>query len=430
MSTRPFRALAALLAPGLIAACQESTAPVEGVYHPTLISVVPSAFLDAPRASDGALVDVPCVDAQGGMRTYVATVFDVEYQPDGTPVTADDIADGDAVAADAGADAGEADDAGADVPTALCTADSNPGTTPRATTGFALPSSGPIDCHDATSFSRILDGHRYRVEVQGYDRDDLVPLLAGVSILVDPTTGTRAKPPWQWSCGDTCPEKGLIYVARAVGDCKLITDNETPSGPTVVVVGLGGVSNTPACGTDSGELDHFEVTYSAGGTSTTATGACGEEIQLDDVPARGTLTISVLAYEASNPDPRWGTTCTATPIQSLTVTATCAPLVDVGALDVDPAGALAALGSTCAALGTLPAELNLDLVDPDGNNLAPTRYVDSTTCGQKVRFSGVARGPARVNATLFTGPTQLGRAECDGSVVPGSDVSTDCTVEP
>jgi hypothetical protein len=167
----------------------------------------------------------------------------------------------------------------------------------------------------------------------------------------------------------------------------------------------------------------------ASGVTTSASAVCGEQIELDGVPPRGTLTIAVLAYEAGKPEASWGTSCTATPIPGLTVTAACSPLIAEGALDVDPGAALRALGYECADLGTLPAELVLNFVSPPDPTRRPI-YVDAGTCGQKVRFSGIAQGTSTVEASLFAGTTALGRAACSGSIVPAGAVTAQCDVEP
>ena len=63
-----------LLLLGALLGCEETTVPVEGVYHPTLIQVSPDNFLGT----------VPCrPGATGAMQTYVATIFDVglDYAP-------------------------------------------------------------------------------------------------------------------------------------------------------------------------------------------------------------------------------------------------------------------------------------------------------------------------------------------------------------
>jgi hypothetical protein len=417
MLTRSRRALAALLASGLaglLGGCQETTTPVVGVYHPTLVSVDPS------KLSGG----VPCANAGGALRAYVATVFDVEYEADGSLVTAS----APDLAGTGGAPDQEASNQAPDL-AGFCPADATPGTAPRSKLGFALPSSGPTDCRTPVAFSRVVDGHRYRAEVDGYDRDGLVPLVAGAPIMVDPATGDRVAPRWKWRCGDACPENALAYLNRPFSECTLEPGSEVPNGSSTVLVTLDGVPGVPACGTDAGSLDHYSVSYgNASGVTTSIEAACGEQIELDDVPERGTLKLSVLAYEAGNAEATWGTTCTATLIPGLTVNAGCAPLIGEGALDLDPAVALGALGYDCEALAALPGELRLTL-EPSDPSRRPI-YVDQTTCGRNVRISNLAQGAAKLTATLLSGPTELGRATCGATIVPASVVPAECGVEP
>src|SRR5690349_15975654 len=113
------RAPAVLLTWGLLAGCTDTTVPVGGVYHPTLIEVSPSEFLG----------DIPCVDAPGAMRTYVATVYDVEFDSTGAPIDYSMPEEG---AAGAGGASGE--------PTGEGSVDTCPGLAARGA-GFPLPSS-------------------------------------------------------------------------------------------------------------------------------------------------------------------------------------------------------------------------------------------------------------------------------------------------
>lgn len=418
MSTRSIGALAVPLAIVLLGGCSESTVPPATVYHPTLIGLSPAVFLGS----------VPCVEANGAMRAYVGTVFNVEYLPDGSPVTTDDVAKGDAVVG--GTES-------ADGAAASCLADADPGTTPRAIVGFALPSTGPVDCHQSISVARVVQGQRYRAEIHGYDRADLVALAPGVPILVDPATGERVEPVWKFSCGDDCPERAVNYDLRAIGNCKLVQDKSavSPGAPASVVVATDAFAGATSCGAESGELDHFTVSYDEFGQSASATGACGDEIELDDVPVRGTLTLNVFAFEAGNPEARWGTTCTAVPVAGLEVPVTCEPLHDQGSLVVDPLDALSALGSDCNALTSLPAELRLELVQEAGVDLpaeqqmAP-RYVGPDTCANDVRYSSLERGAVTVRATLSSGPTELSRALCTANIAPAQTATAHCSLEP
>jgi hypothetical protein len=413
------RALATLVGVGLIGGCAETAVPVTGIYHPTLIEVSPDQFLDG----------VTCADARGALRTYVATVYDVEFDQDGVAVPPPD----DAGATPAGVGgAGDGAAGATSEPTGepaapMCPIDTI--TTPHDPTGFALPSSGPIDCVKPVAFARVIDGHRYRAQILGYDRNDLVslapPQAGGAPILVIKDTGERATPKWTWTCGDQCPETARSFSTRDISDCKLM-EGSVPSGPAKINVALSTKKDAPACGSGPGQVDHFEVTF--GGA--TMSGACSAAVTLTDVPTSGALSLPVLAYEAGHSEPSWGTTCTALPVAGLTVTAQCPILSDSGALDVDPAGALGVLSSDCAALGSMPGELELQRVDDQGYPVDQPRFVNATTCAAGVRFTELPRGPVQVLATLRSGGVELGRALCEASVIPGQATSARCSPEP
>jgi len=359
-----------LLFAGALAGCEQTTVPVAGVYHPTLIQVSPDEFLGA----------VPCrPGASGAMQTYVATIFDV----------------------------GEA---------------------PAPTEPFALPSSGPVSCKNPVAFSRVLDPHRYSARVDGYDRSDLVPLgssdprvTLGVPILVDPVTGERVPPRWTTTCGDTTPTLARTGWVRTVRDCQPLVDSGTP-GPTAVEVSIDGALGELTCGTKPGEVERFEVGI-VGGPMQSA--ACGETITFPDIPPVGTIPFTLLAYEPGTDHARWGSTCEARPAAGITVQASCSTLSDQGALDVLPTTALAALGLDCSALG----ELRVELLDA-GAPVPPPRYVEASGCELPLRLTGVTSGGAEARATLLSGGEALGSVLCSGTVIPGNAVTSTCIAEP
>jgi hypothetical protein len=134
--------VAALLATAWLGACGESSVLQGGEPPPTVVVVDPAQFLGS----------VPCLDAPGGMRRYVATLVDV------SPL--------------AGLDAGE----------------------------LTLPSSEPTSCIQAVHFSRVTPGRRYVADIDGYDRTDIRPQAPGSRIQVD-TSGAYVAPRWTTSCG-------------------------------------------------------------------------------------------------------------------------------------------------------------------------------------------------------------------------------------
>lgn len=355
--------------------CETSTVETETVYHPTLIAVSPVEFVGTVTCRPGAA---------GALQTYVATVFDV-------------------------------------------------GEELRPVDPFPLPSSGPVACDRSVAFSRVFDPHRYRAEIQGYDRSDLVQLGStnsgvptGIPILVDPVTSERVAPRWTTTCGDTTPTLARTAVTRVIRDCKPLVDSGE-LGPTEVKVTIDDALGGLECGAGPGQVDHFEVGL---GDGPVQSAPCGGTVTLSDVPLSGTLSLPLLAYEAGNAQPHWGSTCQARPGAGAVVSAACSPLDERGALDVDPASALAALGLDCSALG----ELRLERLGEDGTpvsvEVAPPRYVEASGCDSPARFSGIVGGAAVVLATLTDGPTTLGVARCSGDVIPGRAVTSTCAAEP
>jgi hypothetical protein len=401
------RAPAVLLAWGLLAGCSETSVPISGVYHPTLVEVSPVEFLG----------NIPCVEAPGAMRTYVATVFDVEFDETGAPIDYSLPEEG-----TGGQGGATGDDPGES------TVDTCPGVTAR-TRGFPLPSSGPVSCQNAIAFARVIEPHRYRAEIFGYEGfgpTELGALAPGVPSLVRLDTGARVEPRWTIHCGDTCPATARSFLSRRVEDCTLVADTGSePSGPSSVSVTLSDqILGDLRCGTGAGEIDHFEV---HDGTSVERV-ACGETLTITEVGSRGTLELELLAYEAGNSLARWASTCSATLVRGLDVPATCSPFSNRGALAVDPAVALAPLGLDCAGLLAIPGELELTLLDSKGEADGPPRYVSPESCAKSTHFSGVESGLVRARARLLGGGSELGQVECSAMVIPGSATPATCEV--
>ena len=154
----------------------------------TLVEVSPTEFLGS----------VPCVDARGAMRRYVATVFDAGPED---------------VNGAGGANGG---------------GDSSDFALPSSTvahgdvTGDGAPDATPIPCAQTVGFSRVVIGNRYWAEIDGYDRDDLVALAPGTRILYDPVTSERVAPRWSTSCAKDQPVTAFSGIVRTIG-CLLYT---------------------------------------------------------------------------------------------------------------------------------------------------------------------------------------------------------------
>jgi hypothetical protein len=374
---------------GALAGCGEGTVPIVGFAHPTLVEVSPDDFLG----------DVTCVDAPRAMRRYVATVFDVG--PD------------DGAGGESSGDAGNAD-----------------------TTGFALPSSTvvggddnavAIPCTQSVGFSHVVPGNRYRAEVDGYDRDDLIALAAGQSIMLDPLTLERVAPRWTTKCGKP-PVTSRRFIVRRIGGCDPLVDSAEP-GETLVEVRLDGALGMLECGTEAGAVDRFEVTP-PGGTAVSAT--CGGTATLPGLePGRATLSLPLRAFEAGALEPTWGTTCLVEVVRGVTSVATCLPLSSTGVLEVDPLDALAALGLSCEAGAFAELEVSVEAeTDVDAGAPEPL-FVSPSECGRAVRFQGREVGPATARATArFSDGTRSPAALCTATIAPGETAVATCAREP
>jgi hypothetical protein len=367
---------------GVLAGCGEGTVPIVGFAHPTLVEVSPDDFLG----------DVACLDAPGAMRRYVATVFDV----------------------------GPDDGAGGE----------SSGGAGNAETEFALPSStvvggngqpAAIPCTQNVGFSHVVPGHKYRAEIDGYDRDDLVALAPGLRVMTDPLTLERVAPRWTTSCGKP-PVTSRRFIVRRIGSCKPLEDSAEP-GETLVEVRLEGALGMLECGTDAGAIDRFEV-VPPGEAAVGA--ACGETVTLAGLePGRATLSLPLRAFEAGALEPTWGTTCLVEVLPGVTTVATCLPLSSTGVLEIDPLEALAALGLECTA--TAFAELDVE-VEGEAPEL---RHVPPTACGRALRFQGREAGAATARATArFSDGTRSPAALCTATIVPGETAIATCATEP
>jgi hypothetical protein len=155
----------------VLLACSSTPATTTTITRPELVAVSPDDFMGTQH----------CGDAPGLVGSYVATLFDVSTQSDGGP-------------------------------------------TPEY--GFPLPSSPATACEFQVSFSLVLAGHRYRAEIDAYDRRPKLndadsgpepadagsaadagsskPPITAVSLggrLQQDSTGAHVAPRWTALCG-------------------------------------------------------------------------------------------------------------------------------------------------------------------------------------------------------------------------------------
>jgi hypothetical protein len=400
------RILCVLVAAG--ASCGCVSAPESATStEPTLVAVSPGDFLG----------DVPCANAPGAMRTYVATVTDV------TPgVTADG----------------------------------------SAVSEFALPSSGPVSCLKDVGFGGgfVIPGHEYVADVEAYDRTGLEQLGgtgSGSPMLVDKKTGAFVPPRWTTSCGRGAPllgsgpaEAGLSDAAADASDsdadaadaeagpnaesngpvvaasnetvfvrgCAPLTDHAT-AGPTAITVALGKMTlGSLSCGLGVDQVDHFTAELEGAGGSVQS-GTCRSKLEFSGLTAGQSYDFHVEAYAAGATSPGWATDCYASALSGAVIGAACDPLTDQGAISVDMPDVLKTLGLSC---GAQLLSVTVTLAGVPSVTQTPPQ------CDQPVQFSGLAPGSYAIAVTTTLsdgsgGPT----ASCTSTVLPGRTTQALCS---
>lgn len=340
---------------------------VEGVGRPVpmTIAVDPLEFLGG----------TPCADAQGAMRSYVATVTDLE-------------------------------------------------------TGFVLASSPPVTCTLPVGFEYVIEGHAYSAEVDGYEQAaaDLVPfggVFSGSRTMLG-DDGEPVSPRWSTSCGEGSEGAAIAQLATivTVRGCEPLTD-ASPSDRTAITVDVEAAVGPLGCAGDGdGVVDSITVTPGDPALPPVTLGCGGVPVTYQSGVVAGQ------AYEfelrASAPDataPSWGSRCFAVAKAGLEVQALCDPLTDSGSIAIDPLPLWAAAGLTCP--GDI-AQYSLALSSDGAAVELPAR-----PCGQTALLTPV---PAGDYGGLLTAVDAEGAevvtAACGAVVPPGGEAQLLCTVVP
>jgi hypothetical protein len=238
----------------------------------TIVAVSPDDFLG----------DVACANRAGAMRRYVATLIDVS----------DDLVD-----------------AGSEVK------------------NFALPSSEPIECTRAVGFGRVVIGHRYVADIEGYEQSGLQPAAPGSPAMLDAKTHELVAPRWRTRCGQT----GALGVEGPVAPANLRTVYITGCQPLVTAsrppLAAIRIALDPAlCEKQGGQVARFSVSLSASDDVREA--ACEDPVVLVALSPGELVDIELTAFEADATMPRWSTSCWAVPVAGSEVRASCDPLTE------------------------------------------------------------------------------------------------------
>ncbi len=366
MNPRPITLLAALLV-----GC--GTSPVgTGIDLPTVVAVSAEDFRG----------EVPCSNAPGAMRSFVATLTDLGTKEEPTSFS---------------------------LPSSVVRSDALGGR-------FA-----PVSCLQAAGFSFVVPGHRYSAEVEAYDRTDLVALGPGSRVLVDPASGNYVPPRWTTHCGTNSdvpgqgPVVAAIYRTRYVRGCGPLS--EAYSTETAIRIQTDNASGPP-CGSDPGQVERFEATLVETGAVQTAD--CGEAIVFGGLEGSQTYHFELFGYEAGELFPTWGTSCFRTAQSGAIVDAGCGTLLASGSMEVETAAVIASLGESCG-----PGAI----VSVAGDIIA-TGNPTSVPCGATIRFDGLEPKSYGVHVSTLKSDGSAGpKAICDAIVVPGIARRANCRPE-
>lgn len=299
------RSLSTVAVAGSLVACANAAGSGAGGTPPTAITVDPQTFLG----------DVPCLDAPGALRTYVATLIDVSKP----------------------------------VPEA-------------GFTRFVLPSSGPVSCQQEVRFERVVPGRQYAAEIDGYDRAGLEPLSAGSRVMLDPRTGEVVEPAWLSSCaggamaapggpdGGASRDAGILPFFDCVPyflpdgavdpNAPVCARNEftltmrgclplQPTGPTGVPTAIRVDTTTTLdknrCSDAGGTIQRFEI-RPADPALSAVTAPCGDVVDFAPLVGGTLYRFTVTAFVAGTSEPSFRTTCERVAVEGVSVRAACDPL--------------------------------------------------------------------------------------------------------
>lgn len=377
----PLRPAVFFLGLGLLAyaGCSSGGSTSVAVTHPTMIEVAPETFLG----------DVPC-SSSSRLRRYVATLIDTNY-----------VAEGGAGSVYVTGEAGE------------------------ASANFQLPSSLPTPCLAGVGFGLVVAGRHYDVQIDGYDTDDIAPRATGSREMVSPAPTTAepvtplATPRWTATCRDTVAVPTTIVRAN---HCTPFMPMDAAA-PGSVHVALGQLLAGLSCGSEPGQVDHFEVSLDVGSDQPlTRSVPCGEaaDAVFEGIAPRTRTSAYVAAVSAQDTEAFAGATCNALTLPDAVVEAECAALSQVGTLRIDLQAALQLVPLSCSASSISQMTLELPGAEPPVTLVPPD-------CRQPFEH-GFAPGPVVVDVTAMALDAGIGEQAltCHAQVTPGQLVVAEC----
>ncbi len=191
-----------------------------------------------------------------------------------------------------------------------------------------LPSSAPVSCGQTIGFGDVTVNHSYVARVDGYQQDNLRPLVPGSRTMVDRKSGQWVSPAWSTTCGQA-RGTGLSNPATASDQETVWLHGCTPfdsaARPLLNLVRVAPASflGELTCGQDAGQIASYTV--SVEGSSQQTTVPCASAALLGGLAAGDRLTLTVRASSADGAQ-LWQTSCDVLVAPETTTDAVCSKL--------------------------------------------------------------------------------------------------------
>lgn len=270
---------------------------------------------------------------------------------------------------------------------------------------FVFAVTPALPCALSAEVRDVVAGSLYRADIAAFDRPATTLRVAADGVVTD-ASGALVEPRWTSACGDAYPTKAVEASRVVMSDCRAFEPvEELPVGPTRVRLDPTGALGALACVDAGGEVAGFELEPASGGGPSFVGLACGAPaVELEPSAGAGPIAYHVRALDAEG-EARWGTLCEAVPKPGETVTATCAPLSSVGALELPVVALLEDASLVCG--------VDLEGVRASLGSLYATGL---RPCDHVLGFTGLAPGPYLATLELV---------HADGSVVASYSCAAD-----
>lgn len=300
---------------------------------------------------------------------------------------------------------------------------------------FTLASSPPIPCSSRVSFTYVVEGHEYTARIDGYAQyaEELAPVGDETSgsphMLVD---GAPVAPRWTWACPgpDATDDAGKLVAETGVN---VVVQGCAPvAGPdeaqrAAIVLDPASALGALRCGADDREVASFDVLPQDRALAPVLGVGCppAEPVVYDLGVAPGRAHFFRLEAKNAAGDLLFGSSCFAAASAGVTVTATCAPLSDTGALELDLDALLEEEQLACGA-GASSYTVTEPL--PDGEQPGTEApYVGPVPCGERALLSALSPGTYTTSVEVLDAKgTPVLSADCGGEVRPGATTRAAC----